>query len=90
VITFAGLGWFYLAALPGWLPLGIARSVLIFLGIPLLAGYLTRHLGEHTDHQPAAERRPHRPPPPGLLRDHVGRIVRPRPVVNDGMFRPPA
>ncbi|MEV0751389.1 ACR3 family arsenite efflux transporter [Streptosporangium sp. NPDC050280] len=58
VIAFAGLGWFYLVALPGWLGLpaaaldvstwDIARSVLIFLGIPLAAGYLTRRLGERT------------------------------------------
>ena len=56
VVAFAGLGWFYLSVLPGWLGLDqtgidastwdIARSVLIFLGIPLLAGYLTRRLGE--------------------------------------------
>ncbi|MDT0451068.1 ACR3 family arsenite efflux transporter [Streptomyces hesseae] len=56
VIAFAGLGWFYLSALPGRLGLEqtaldvsvweIARSVLIFLGIPLAAGYLTRRLGE--------------------------------------------
>lgn len=56
VIAFAALGWFYLVALPGWLglptdgldvsPWDIARSVLIFLGIPLLAGYLTRRFGE--------------------------------------------
>jgi arsenical-resistance protein len=56
VIAFAGLGWFYLVALPRWLgldtagldvsPWDIARSVLIFLGVPLLAGYLTRRLGE--------------------------------------------
>jgi ACR3 family arsenite transporter len=56
VIAFAGLGWFYLVALPGWLgldttgldvsPWDIARSVLIFLGVPLLAGYLTRRFGE--------------------------------------------
>jgi ACR3 family arsenite transporter len=56
VIAFAGLGWFYLHVLPGWLGLPqadlnisawqIARSVLIFLGIPLVAGYLTRRLGE--------------------------------------------
>ena len=56
VLAFAGLGWFYLFALPGWLGLDtaaldvstwvIARSVLVFLGIPLLAGYLTRRLGE--------------------------------------------
>jgi ACR3 family arsenite transporter/arsenate reductase len=56
VLAFAGLGWFYLAVLPGWLGLSqaglevstwqIAKSVLIFLGIPLVAGYLTRKLGE--------------------------------------------
>jgi arsenical-resistance protein len=56
VITFAGLGWFYLDVLPGRLglpqaalnisPWEIAISVLIFLGIPLLAGYLSRRLGE--------------------------------------------
>ena len=56
VIAFAALGWFYLSVLPGWLgleqsaldvsPWEIARSVLIFLGIPLLAGYLSRRLGE--------------------------------------------
>ncbi|MFQ6197832.1 ACR3 family arsenite efflux transporter [Streptomyces sp. NPDC000405] len=56
VIAFAALGWFYLSVLPGWLGLEttaldvsvweIARSVLIFLGIPLAAGYLTRRLGE--------------------------------------------
>jgi arsenate reductase len=58
VVMFATLGWFYLSVLPGWLGLStagidvsawqIAKSVLIFLGIPLLAGYLSRHLGEHT------------------------------------------
>ena len=58
VVAFAGLGWFYLSVLPGWLGLeqagidastwDIARSVLIFLGIPLLAGYLSRRLGERT------------------------------------------
>lgn len=56
IIAFAGLGWFYLDALPGWLGLSstsadfstrdIAASVAVFLGIPLLAGYLTRRLGE--------------------------------------------
>ncbi|WP_405821362.1 ACR3 family arsenite efflux transporter [Streptomyces sp. NBC_00838] len=56
VIAFAALGWFYLSVLPGWLGLDqagldvsvweIARSVLIFLGVPLVAGYLTRRLGE--------------------------------------------
>jgi arsenate reductase len=56
VVMFAVLGWFYLSVLPGWLglsqtgidvsPWQIAKSVLIFLGIPLLAGFLTRRLGE--------------------------------------------
>ncbi|WP_149361445.1 ACR3 family arsenite efflux transporter [Lolliginicoccus suaedae] len=56
IVMFAVLGWFYLDLLPGWLgldqatidasPWDIARSVLIFLGLPLVAGYLTRRLGE--------------------------------------------
>lgn len=56
VVMFAVLGWFYLSVLPGWLGLEqttintsvwqIAKSVLIFLGIPLLAGFLTRRWGE--------------------------------------------
>ena len=56
ILAFALLGYFYLQVLPGWLGLeqnaldismwGIAKSVLVFLGIPLLAGYLTRTLGE--------------------------------------------
>jgi ACR3 family arsenite transporter len=56
VIAFGVLGWFYLSVLPGWLNLSgarlevsgwdIARNVLIFLGIPLLAGFLTRRYGE--------------------------------------------
>ena len=56
VLFFAGLAWFYLSVLPGWLgmkqttvdasPWQIAKSVLIFLGIPLVAGYLTRRWGE--------------------------------------------
>lgn len=56
VVMFAVLGWFYLSVLPGWLgleqasisasPWEIAKSVLIFLGVPLLAGYLTRRFGE--------------------------------------------
>ena len=54
VIAFAALGWFYLSVLPGWLGLPqtdfdvsawqIAKSVLIFLGIPLLVGDLTGRL----------------------------------------------
>jgi arsenical-resistance protein len=56
VIAFGALGWFYLAVLPGWLglpqaglnvsPWAIVGNVLIFLGIPLAAGYLSRRLGE--------------------------------------------
>ncbi|ALG15152.1 arsenic transporter [Kibdelosporangium phytohabitans] len=56
VLMFGVLGWFYLDLLPDWLGLAtadlavsgweIARSVLIFLGVPLAAGYLTRRLGE--------------------------------------------
>lgn len=56
VVMFAALGWFYLSVLPGWLglpqtsistsPWQIARSVVIFLGIPLVAGYLSRRFGE--------------------------------------------
>jgi ACR3 family arsenite transporter len=58
VLMFAVLGWFYLSALPGWLhlpqtaitvaPWQIAKSVLVFLGIPLVAGYLSRRLGERS------------------------------------------
>ncbi|OMC41517.1 arsenical-resistance protein [Mycolicibacterium fortuitum] len=58
VLMFAVLGWFYLSVLPGWLgleqttidtsPWQIAKSVSIFLGIPLLAGYLSRRIGEST------------------------------------------
>src|SRR5450631_981673 len=56
VVAFALLGYFYLEVLPGWLGLHtvglelsiwrVAETVAIFLGIPLLAGYLTRTLGE--------------------------------------------
>jgi ACR3 family arsenite transporter len=58
VVMFGVLGWFYLDLLPGWLGLDttaldvsawqIARSVLIFLGIPLVAGFLTRRLAERS------------------------------------------
>lgn len=62
VVMFAAMGWFYLSVLPGWLglpqtgidvsPGQIAKSVLIFLGIPLLAGYLSRRLGERAKGRP--------------------------------------
>lgn len=58
VLAFGLLGWLYLDLLPGWLGLGggeqldismwsIAWNVVIFLGIPLLAGFLTRRIGEN-------------------------------------------
>jgi ACR3 family arsenite transporter len=56
VLTYAALGYFYLQVLPGWLGLSqisldvsmwdIANTVLVFLGIPLVAGFLTRTIGE--------------------------------------------
>ena len=56
VLAYAGLGVFYLNVLPAWLHLptqslhvsfaAIAVTVVVFLGIPLVAGYLTRTLGE--------------------------------------------
>ena len=58
VVAYALLGWFYLNALPDLLGLDtagfqvgiweVARTVLIFLGIPLTAGYLTRRWGLRT------------------------------------------
>ncbi len=56
IVAFALLGYFYLELLPRWLGLStqglhlsiakIAETVAIFLGIPLVAGYLTRTWGE--------------------------------------------
>jgi arsenite transporter len=57
VVAFGLLGWLYLDLLPHWLGLGdggsldvslwkIARNVVVFLGVPLLAGFLTRRIGE--------------------------------------------
>ncbi|WP_436839977.1 ACR3 family arsenite efflux transporter [Streptomyces althioticus] len=57
VLAFGLLGWFYLDLLPGWLGLGdgqrldismgkIALNVVVFLGVPLIAGFLTRRIGE--------------------------------------------
>jgi ACR3 family arsenite transporter len=58
IVAYALLGTFYLRILPGWLGLDtqdvqfstweITKAVLIFLGIPLVAGYLTRRVGLRT------------------------------------------
>jgi ACR3 family arsenite transporter len=58
IVAYALLGTFYLKVLPGWLGLPtqdvhfstweITKAVLIFLGIPLVAGYLTRRIGLRT------------------------------------------
>ena len=55
VAAYALLGYFYLTLLPGWLGFDtqgfevgiweVARTVLVFLGIPLVAGFLTRRIG---------------------------------------------
>ena len=54
IVTYSVLGWLFLTVVPGWfgaetavldVSMGqIARSVGIFLGVPLVAGYLTRKL----------------------------------------------
>ncbi len=56
VVMFSVLGWFYLTVLPDWLGLDvqgleisvwqIALNVLVFLGIPLVAGFASRFIGE--------------------------------------------
>jgi ACR3 family arsenite transporter len=56
VVAFSLLGYFYLTVLPGWLGLDtqgldvsvgqIALNVLVFLGIPLAAGFASRLVGE--------------------------------------------
>lgn len=58
ILAYALLGTFYLKILPGWLGLDtqdvqfstweISKAVLIFLGIPLALGYLTRKVGLRT------------------------------------------
>ncbi|HEX6302389.1 MAG TPA: ACR3 family arsenite efflux transporter [Acidimicrobiia bacterium] len=58
IVAYAALGYFYLELFPGWLGLDtssldvsmweIAKIVLVFLGIPLVAGYLTRRWGERS------------------------------------------
>ncbi|WP_424447565.1 ACR3 family arsenite efflux transporter [Microbacterium arborescens] len=56
VVAFSILSWFYLTVLPGWLGLDgqgfdvsvwqIALNVLVFLGVPLIAGFASRLIGE--------------------------------------------
>jgi len=56
IVFYSVLGWFYLRALPDLLGLDtanldvtmweIAKVVVVFLGIPLVAGFLTRTIGE--------------------------------------------
>ncbi len=58
IVAYSILGFFYLQLLPEWLGLDtatldvtmwdIAKIVLVFLGIPLAAGYLTRTWGERS------------------------------------------
>jgi arsenite transporter len=67
VLAYAGLAVFYLNILPGWLGLqtetvtvsmgDIAKTVLVFLGIPLAAGFLTRTAGERARGQAWYEER---------------------------------
>jgi ACR3 family arsenite transporter len=55
IVAYSLLGYFYITLLPKWLGLHsegfhiglwpVARTVLIFLGIPLVAGFLTRRAG---------------------------------------------
>lgn len=54
ILTYSFLGWLFLTEVPSWFGVesalvtvsmwAIAKSVLIFLGIPLVAGYLTRRI----------------------------------------------
>ena len=54
ILTYSVLGWLFLKVIPDWFGLpgaaldismwAIAKSVLLFLGLPLLAGYLTRRV----------------------------------------------
>ncbi len=56
IAAYSLLGYFYLELLPGWLGFeqsaihfsvgAVARAVAVFLGVPLVAGYLTRRWGE--------------------------------------------
>ncbi|WP_404813132.1 ACR3 family arsenite efflux transporter [Cellulomonas avistercoris] len=58
VVAFSLLGWFYLTVLPAWLGLDtqgldvsvgeVALNVLVFLGVPLAAGFASRWVGERT------------------------------------------
>ncbi|SDU83515.1 arsenite transporter, ACR3 family [Microlunatus sagamiharensis] len=67
VLAFGLLGWFYLQVLPSWLGLpttsagfsvrAVTASVLVFLGVPLVLGLLTRTVGERRLGREGYERR---------------------------------
>ena len=90
VAAYSLLGYFYLTVLPGWLGLDtqgfevgiweVARTVLIFLGIPLTAGYLTRRIALRAKGSGLV-----RPPlPPADRPDHALRApVHDRPALRD-------
>jgi ACR3 family arsenite transporter len=54
IVTYSFLGWLFLGVVPAWFGAetavvhvsvwAIAKSVLLFLGVPLVAGYLTRRI----------------------------------------------
>ena len=77
VIMFGVLGWFYLQILPSWLGLpttsaefsfwAIVSSVLVFLGIPLLLGFLSRVLVNTSNRVPGTSKNTYQKFPHSLL-----------------------
>ena len=84
IVAYSLLGYFYLQVLPGWLGLGhdaldvsmweIAKIVLVFLGIPLVAGFLTRRWGERAEGSSGTSRR---------FLPRIGPVGALRPAVHD-------